>query len=88
VIDPEGKTVAYANVTVIEIKMGHKKYDMADESGKYKVVIDEYEIGDEIKIFATDGKRSERNISIIRGGGAMRVDIHFTQFFLPNFFNT
>jgi hypothetical protein len=85
IFDENGRRVPQVNITIIETQTKQIINSIADENGKYKIVIDNYKIGDTIRILATDGKRSGINITILKEGAAVQVNVTLTQVFLSGF---
>lgn len=85
IFDKNGKLVHFANVTVVETQSRQMRSGIADMEGKYKIAIDDYKIGDTIKIIASDGNRSGINTTVLREGTAMQVDVTISETLLPSF---
>lgn len=74
-----GQIISNASITVVDNQTGQIKNTKSDEHGKFSVILDDYELGDQIHITASDGENTAEIIFTLNNPVANRIDVVINQ---------
>lgn len=75
----DNKLISNAAVKVVDNQTGQIKFTKSDEQGKFSVILDNYELGDQIIITASDGENTGEVTFTLNNPAANRIDVIINQ---------